>query len=56
MPRYLGDSVYAELDEYNRVNIFLNNGNGPEHRIVLEPEVIEELISFIHNNPEKIGV
>jgi len=38
---YLGDSVYAGLDE-GRVALYLDNGFGPTCVIILEPEVLSE--------------
>jgi len=37
---YLGDSVYAGLDE-GCVALYLDNGFGPTAVIVLEPEVLK---------------
>jgi hypothetical protein len=39
--RYLGDSVYADLDNQGRIVLTTENGlpNDPSNRIVLEPEV-----------------
>lgn len=47
MKRYLGDSVYAEFDGFALV-IYLNNGDGPFNRIVLEPEVFAALHEFVN--------
>ena len=41
---YLGDSVYAEWDEFNRLVLTIENGYGPSNTIVLEPEVLDALV------------
>lgn len=46
-PDYLGDSVYACVDE-GAIFIYTDNGFGPENRICLEPEVIAALVRFIN--------
>ena len=46
--KYLGDSVYAAFDGYT-VQIFTNNGMGPENVIYLEPEVQISLVQFIES-------
>jgi len=43
---YLGDSVYAEWDGLG-VILTTENGMGPSNRIVLEPEVLAELDSYL---------
>lgn len=40
---YLGDSVYAQVDELGRVVLTTENGFGPSNTIVLEPEVLHAL-------------
>ena len=46
MKRYLGDSVYAEFNEVI-LSIYLDNGDGPFNRIVLEPAVFAALQEFV---------
>lgn len=41
-PTYLGDSVYAEM-ENGMVKLYTNNGFGPREIIYLEPSVMDEL-------------
>ena len=36
---YIGDSVYAEMDEFGAVFLTTDNGIGATNTIVLEPEV-----------------
>lgn len=36
---YLGDSVYAELNEFGQIKLTTENGYGPSNTIYLEPEV-----------------
>ena len=43
---YLGDSVYAESDEFGVV-LTTENGYGPSNTIYLEPEVIRALLRYI---------
>jgi hypothetical protein len=54
---YLGDSVYAEFDGYS---IILTTDNGypddPRNRIVMEPEVINALNTFIVKEIVKAGI
>jgi hypothetical protein len=42
---YLGDSVYAELED-GMIKLYLNNGEGGHSAIRLEPEVFEALLHF----------
>ena len=44
---YLGDSVYADVNEYFDLLLYTNNGFGPENVIVLEKPVIEALLRYI---------
>jgi hypothetical protein len=48
MKHYLGDSVYAEFDEWNRLVLTTENGlpTDPSNIIVLEPEVLNALYLF----------
>ena len=49
---YLGDSVYAQIDEFGRVVLTTDNGypDDPRNLIVLEPEVYDALQRFINAN------
>ena len=49
-PTYLGDSVYGEFDGYS-IRLWLDNGYGPKHEIVIEFEVLQNLVEFVaaHN-------
>jgi hypothetical protein len=42
---YIGDSVYVAFDGYSFV-LTTENGYGPSNTIVLEPEVLNALLSF----------
>ena len=48
---YLGDSVYVQMDKFMPHTIVLTTENGysddPRNRIILEPEVIENLLRYI---------
>lgn len=46
---YLGDSVYFEFDGYN-VELYTNNGRGPENSIILEPETLVALLKKVTSN------
>lgn len=52
---YLGDSVYAECDEYRRLVLTTDNGfpDDPHNCIILEPEVIAALLRYIGRMKEK---
>lgn len=52
MKVYLGDSVYAENTGWEII-LTTENGYGPSNRIVLEPEVIENLIQFVKKEETK---
>lgn len=46
---YLGDSVYAQVDEFKNVIITTENGFGPRNasnRIIMDPQVLEMLVLF----------
>lgn len=53
---YLGDSVYAEMDEGNLV-LTTENGSytDPSNIIILEPEVLEALVRFWKDWHEEAG-
>lgn len=55
MKLYLGDSVYAEIDERGRIILTTENGypDDPRNRIVLEPEVFDALLKLIRHHNEK---
>lgn len=54
MKSYLGDSVYAELDDAGGIVLTTENGYGPSNSIVLEPEVLRALDEFRRRiGPEK---
>lgn len=41
--RYIGDAVYVDLDDSGRVILATEDGIRTTNRIVLEPQVLEEL-------------
>lgn len=43
---YLGDSVYAEIDNSNRIILTTENGLQTSNIIILEPEILENLLRF----------
>lgn len=45
MKTYLGDSVYAESDGFHII-LYTDNGFGPENRIYLDDQVLENLELF----------
>ena len=45
--RYLGDSVYVEINKYGQIVLTTENGYGPSNTIYLEPEVFENLESYL---------
>jgi hypothetical protein len=45
MKQYLGDGVYADFDGWNIV-LTAENGISATDRIVLEPQVLEELFRY----------
>lgn len=49
MKTYLGDSVYVEIDN-DQIILTTENGwpDDPRNRIVLEPEVYNELVKYIN--------
>jgi hypothetical protein len=44
---YLGDGVYAELDDFGSLVLTTEDGIATTNRIVLEPEVLAALNSYI---------
>lgn len=43
---YLGDSVYAEMDN-GMIKLTTENGFGPNNTIYLEPEVYQNLVEWV---------
>lgn len=43
---YLGDSVYADLDEAGMICLTTDNGVGPSNTIYLEKEVLVRLYQY----------
>jgi len=46
--QYIGDSVYVALDEFGRLVLTTENGYTATNTIVLEAEVYEELVRYVH--------
>ncbi len=44
---YLGDGVYAAIDRWGSVVLTTEDGMRATNTIVLEPEVIRELLTFL---------
>lgn len=45
---YIGDSVYAEYEsDIMCLTLTTENGYGPSNTIILEPAVIDKLITFL---------
>lgn len=47
MKRYIGDSVYAEVDDLGALVLTTENGYGATNTIYLEGEVLAELERFV---------
>lgn len=47
LKQYLGDSVYADLDDARGILLTTENGFGPSNTIYLEPEVYEALLRWV---------
>lgn len=43
---YLGDAVYAEIDEYAALILTTEDGVRATNRIVLEPDVLQHLYRY----------
>ena len=43
---YLGDAVYAEINEANQIVLTTEDGISTTNTICLEPEVLEALLAF----------
>ena len=50
---YLGDAVYVDVDEYNAIVLTTEDGYKSTNRIVLEPEVMDALLSWYARLSEK---
>jgi len=57
---YLGDSVYAHMDDNHRITFFLNNGECSlantlieKNPIVLDPSMVEILNTWVQEQKEK---
>lgn len=44
---YLGNSVYAEVNENGQLVLTTENGLGPSNTIYLEPEVFTALVEYV---------
>lgn len=59
---YLGDSVYAEMDQYGGLVLTTENGYGPSNTIILKPQVQQALVYYTRrvldnpNWPDKKGI
>ena len=49
---YLGDAVYAELDQWRGLVLTTEDGIRATNTIVLEPEVMQALLAFWKRNTE----
>ncbi len=49
---YLGDAVYIQLDEINRIVLTTEDGYSANNTIILEPEVISALLGYIEKTKE----
>ena len=47
---YIGDGVYADKDEFNRLVLTAENGIKTTNEIIFEIEVIIPLMNYILNN------
>ena len=47
---YLGDSVYAEIDDLGAVILSTENGFGPTNIIVLEQETLANLAMYVNQH------
>ena len=47
---YLGDAVYIEFDEHDRLILTTSNGITNTNTIILEFEVLRELIAYFKRN------
>lgn len=44
---YLGDSVYAQIDEYDNLILTTENGIEASNTIILEPSVVRALMTYL---------
>jgi hypothetical protein len=44
--RYLGDAVYADVDDLGRLVLTTENGYDATNTIVLEPDVLDALVLY----------
>jgi len=44
---YLGDSVYADVEDDGRLVITTENGYGPTNTVILEIEVYAALVEYV---------
>lgn len=49
--KYLGDGVYAEVDEASRLVLTTSDGITETNRIVLESDVFAILLAYVHLIP-----
>lgn len=49
---YIGDAVYARIDEYGTLVLTTENGIRVTNEIFLEPEVWNELLRFMEREAE----
>lgn len=47
--RYIGDGVYASLDEAGQIWLRTETGDGRVHSIALEPAVLSALDTFVRD-------
>jgi hypothetical protein len=54
---YIGDSVYAEADEFGMLKLTTENGlpYDPSNTIFLEKEVWEALYSYVERHGHELG-
>lgn len=50
MKEYIGDGVYAEIDQFRDLVLTTENGIEVTNRIVLEMEVLHDFVNFIHRH------
>jgi len=53
---YIGDSVYAQFDDYRGIILTTENGlpNDPSNKIILEASVYETLLLFVESQKNKM--
>jgi hypothetical protein len=44
---YLGDAVYAEVNQYDQLKLTVEYGHGPEETIYLESYVIQAMLEYL---------